>query len=110
MHNLLLGTAKHVIEIWKHLSLIDNKSFQVIQQIVDSFISPPDIGRLPYKISSGFSGFTAEQWKNWTLYFSLFSLKGTIPWQHYNCWHQFVKACFQLIRKFLDSKIYAPIN
>ena len=69
MHNLLLGTAKHVINIWKHLEIIDNKCYVIIQKKVDSFISPPDIGRVPFKIASGFAGFTAEQWKNWTLFF-----------------------------------------
>lgn len=47
MHNLLLGTAKHMIETWKCLSVIDSKTFDIIQQKVDSFTSPPDIGRLP---------------------------------------------------------------
>ena len=103
MHNLLLGTAKHVIETWKSLSVIDSKTFDAIQRKVDSFVSPPDNGRVPYKISPGFSGFTAEQWKNWTLYFSLFALKDAIPWQHYNCWLLFVKACFLLCRRTITS-------
>ena len=75
MHNLLLGTAKHVIEVCKRLSILKSKCFADIQQKVDSFIAPPDIGRIPSKISSGFSGFTTDQWKNWTLFFSLFSLQ-----------------------------------
>ena len=83
--------------------MIDSKTFDAIQRKVDSFISPPDIGRVPYKISSGFSGFTAEQWKNWTLYFSLFALKDAIPWHHYNCWLLFVKACFLLCRRTITS-------
>ena len=63
MHNLLLGTAKSITELWKSSSLLSSKHFDVIQEKVDSFIAPADIGRLPMKISSGFSGFTAEQWK-----------------------------------------------
>lgn len=103
MHNLLLGTAKHVMETWKRLSVIDSKNYDVIQKKVDSFISPPDIGRVPFKIASGFAGFTAEQWKNWTLFFSLFALKDVIPRPHYNCWHLFVKACYCLCRRSLSS-------
>lgn len=75
---------------WKCLSVIDSHDFDSIQQRVDSFVSPPDIGCVPFKIAFGFSGFTAEQWKNWTLFFALFALKGLVPWQHYNCWHLFV--------------------
>lgn len=33
------------------------------------------VGRVPSKISSSFSGFTAEQWKNWTLFFHFSHLK-----------------------------------
>lgn len=103
MHNMLLGTAKHVIETWKSLSIINSKNYDIIQEKVNSFVCPADIGRLPSKISSGFSGFTAEQWKNWIIFFSLFALKDVISWQHYNCWHLFVKACFFLCRRTISS-------
>ena len=45
------------------------------------------------------SGFTAEQWKNWMILYSLSALKDVLPWQHYNCWHLFVKVCFLLCRR-----------
>lgn len=96
MHNLWLGTAKHVIETWKNLSVLDSKTFDSIQWKVDSFVSPPDHGHVPTKIASGFAGFTVEEWRNWTLYFSLFALKDTLPRQHFNYWHLFVMACFLL--------------
>ncbi len=103
MHNLLLGTAKHITEIWKSTSILSSKDFNIIQEKVDSFVSPADIGRLPSKISSGFSGFTAEQWKNWIIFYSLFALKDVLPWQHYNCWHQFVKVCVFLCRRTITQ-------
>ena len=83
MHNLLLGTSKHVVELWKDKQVLTNKEFEELQSSVDEFVCPGDIGRLPSKISSSFGGFTAEQWKNWTCFFSLVALKGVIPWQHY---------------------------
>lgn len=61
MHNLLLGTAKHMLAIWSDMKLLDQKQLRTIQSNVDSFITPSDIGRIPGKIASGFSGFTAEQ-------------------------------------------------
>ena len=68
LHNLLLGTAKHVMDVWKRLEVINTKDYEIIQKKVDNFVCPPEIGRVPSKILSGFSGFTAEQWKNWTLF------------------------------------------
>ena len=43
MHNLLLGTAKRTIEVWKNVSILDSKCFSTIQNKVDSFISPPKL-------------------------------------------------------------------
>ena len=100
MHNLLLGTAKHMVELWKSLDLINSKCYNDIQTRVDSHVCPNDVGRIPSKISSAFSGFTGEQWKNRTMYFSLFALKGVLPWRHCNCWQIFVHACY------LPSKYY----
>ncbi len=91
MHNLLLGTAKHMLSVWKQLNLLTN-AFQDIQANVDKFITPEDLGRIPTIIASGFSGFTADQWRNWTIVFSLYSLKDILPHRHYNCWQLFVKA------------------
>lgn len=92
MHNLLLGTAKHVLSIWVSQDIIDKTQLATIQSIVDNFITPTNIGRIPLKIASGFSGFTAEQWRNWVLIFSLCSIKGCVPYRHYDCWLLFVKA------------------
>lgn len=103
MHNMLLGTSKHMLEAWKTLGILPEKSWENIQTRVNSFVTPSDVGRIPSKIASGFSGFTAEQWKNWTIYFSLFSLKDVLPSDHYNCWHIFVKACFLLCRRSITA-------
>ena len=66
---------------------------------VDQFVTPNDVGRIPGKIASGFSGFTAEQYRNWTLIFSLSALKDKLPHQHFSCWHYFVKACHLMCRR-----------
>lgn len=73
MHNLLLGTAKHMIELWK--SLNSPKQYDEVQERVDSRVCSSDIGRVPSKIASSFCGFTAEQLKNWTLFFLYFHEK-----------------------------------
>ena len=64
MHNILLGTAKYVLTVWKSTSIISESQFSDIQSKVDAFVTPTDIGGIPGKIASGFSSFTAEQWRN----------------------------------------------
>lgn len=103
MHNLLLGTAKHMVALWKSLEILTDRDFGLIQERANSFITPSNIGRVPSKIASGFSGFTAEQWKNWTVYFSLYALNGILPRPHYQCWQLFVKACFYLCRRTITT-------
>ena len=60
-------------------------------------------GRIPGKISSSFTGFTADQWKNWTLVYSLFALKGILPEEHLQCWRFFVLACKTLGKRVLTG-------
>ena len=55
--------AKHMMTLWKEKKLLHHVSLQGTQSLVDEFNVPSDIGRIPYKISSGYSSFTADQWK-----------------------------------------------
>ena len=45
------------------------------------------------------SQFTADQWRNWVLLYSLSSLKGMLPSQDYDCWLLFVKAAYVLCQR-----------
>ena len=109
MHNLYLGTAKHMMKnVWlnEKNDFISDEDFQRIQELVDSMAVPQDIGRIPGKISCSFSGFTADQWKNWTTVYSVFALKGVLPDNHLECWRHFVLACKYLGKRVLtDSDI-----
>ena len=78
MHNLYSGTGKHIIilkDIWSDKEIIHKSKFDEIQDWIDWMVVPPDIGRIPYKIKSGFSKFTADQLKNWIVYFSIIALR-----------------------------------
>ena len=73
MHNLFLGTAKYVLKtLWideefeNNAKVLSKAQLRTIQTRIDSVKPPSRLGRLPMKISSSFSGFTAEQWKSWT--------------------------------------------
>ena len=94
MHNLFLGTAKCILkDIWLPQGIISLKQLQTIQVRVNNVIVPPNIGRIPQKIASSFAEFTAEQWKNWTIIYSLYALHDILPKRHYHCWEAFVLAC-----------------
>lgn len=80
MHNLFLGTTKTVLkDIWLARGIITHSQLQGIQARVNSVVVPPTIGRIPRKIASSFAEFTAEQWKNWTMVYSLFALCDILP-------------------------------
>ena len=94
MHNLFLGTAKTMMkDIWLSTGIITHKQLDSIQLRVNKVIVPPNVGRIPSKIASSFAEFTAEQWKNWTIIYSLFALRDILPQAHYRCWESFVLAC-----------------
>ena len=63
MHNLLLGTAKHITTLWKNLDLLTNNDLCAIQEKVDNIKVLAKLGRISHKISSNFSSLTADQWK-----------------------------------------------
>lgn len=103
MHNLLLGTSKHMLEVWVKLDLLTTSSFDIIEKAASLLSCPNDVGRLPLKIGSSFSGFTADQWKMWTLAYSAVVLKGVIPDNHLVVWLLFVRACTILCSRVLKK-------
>ena len=93
MHNLYIGTAKHILkDVWIEQGLITDRDMKLIQSRVDSIQVPNYVGRIPLKIASSFSGFTADQLKNWTNLFSLMALRDILPSDHLQCWAHFVPA------------------
>lgn len=100
MHNLFLGTAKHVTKniLFSQVSpLISDPNYHsLIQEKVDKCIVPSTFGRIPHEVASKCSSFTADQWKAWTNVFSLYSLHDLLESEHFNCWHLFVHASLLL--------------
>ena len=94
MHNLFCGTAKYYVHhIWLKHSLLTSANFEVIQDRINRTVIPPDVGRIPSKILSGFSSLTADQLKNWTVYYSLIALRGMLIGDDLEVWRHFVLAC-----------------
>lgn len=73
MHNLFLGTTKHILkDVWMGSNpVITSSNLHSIQDGIDSMHVPIDIGRIPRKIETGFSGCTADQYKNWVTLYSI---------------------------------------
>lgn len=106
MHNLFLGSAKRFFKavLVDHLAISDSQ-FNLIQTRVDSFSVPSGIGHIPLKIQSGFASFTADQWKNWVLYYSIIilSLRDVLIGHALECWRHFVLACRVLCCKSISE-------
>ena len=93
MHNLFLGTAKKVFQMWVDQSILSKKQLAEIEKRIGTFDVPSDIGRLPKTFSCNSGSYTAEQWKNWTLIYSMYCLNNILPNDHFRCWQTFVLAC-----------------
>ena len=65
-------------------------------------VVPSGLGRLPVSINTG-NFLTAEQWMNWTIYFSVFCLGDLLPHTHIECWRKFVLACRRLVQFSISS-------
>ena len=66
MHNLFTGTTKHMLKnIWLNDAdcRINGNDMKKIQEQIDQFRTPSFIGKIPHRIFSSFSNFTADQWK-----------------------------------------------
>jgi len=103
MHNLLLGSSKHMMEVWTKLGLLNNSNLNEVEKVVSNISCPQDVGRLPLKIGSSFYGFTADQWRTWTTIYSPIALKGVIPDNHLRIWLLFVRACCILCARIIHK-------
>ena len=50
MHNLFLGTAKHIMNIWIQQNILTKSTMADIQHVIDDMNIPTDLGRIPGKI------------------------------------------------------------
>lgn len=103
MHNLFLGTAKYMFKHWVAEGILNKKDLETLEKRIDGLEVSVDIGRLPKVISSNYGSYTAEQWKNWTLVYSVYVLKGVLPEHHFKCWQSFVLACKYLCKPIVSN-------
>ena len=92
MHNLFLGTAKYVFKLWAE-NVFSKEQLKELTKKIEELNSATSIGRIPRKIGSNYGNYTAEEWKNWTLTFSMYALYGILPDNQLQVWERFVLAC-----------------
>lgn len=101
MHNLYLGTCKLCFEIWVEDKILTKTDLKTIENSIELFQLPCDVGRIPSQISSCHGSFTAIQWKHWITIYSAVVLKGVLDPQHLQCWLLYVQACALLCRNVI---------
>ena len=88
-----MGTAKLItFDTLIGRKILTKEALTKIKDRLSKTIVPSGLGRLPTSISTGVF-LTAEQWQNWTLYFSIYCLHGLIPPEQLECWRHSVLAC-----------------
>ena len=92
MHNLFLGTSKYVFKLWAE-NVLSKGQLKELSKKIEELNTATSIGRIPWKIGTNYGNYTAEEWKNWTLTFSMYALYGIIPDNHLRVWERFVLAC-----------------
>ena len=94
MHNLFLGTAMFVMQFWIANDILTKQQLACIGISVAQHKAPRSVGRLATKISSGFAGFSADQWCNWTIIYSVIALRTVLPPQHLQYWLLLKRALY----------------
>ena len=104
MHNLFLGTAKKMIDIWVKREKMNKKTFPKIDEIIaTAFSVPGDVGRVPNHFASNWGCFTAHQWMMWTLIYSQFVLEEVLHEEDWQCWMIFVKAVKKIVKPVVSQ-------
>lgn len=67
------------MKMWLDFKVLHSDQLVLIQKKVDSVNAASNIRAIPRKIASSFGGFTAEQWTNWSIFFSIFALADILP-------------------------------
>ena len=103
MHNLLLGTGKHMFKVWMKMGILNVHNLEEIERMSSLICTPCSVGRLPMNILSNYGGFKAAQWQAWITIYSPVVLKGLIDDNHLKCWLLFVRACCILTQRIVQK-------
>ncbi|XP_057311059.1 uncharacterized protein LOC130648935 [Hydractinia symbiolongicarpus] len=103
MHNLYLGTAKHVFKTWIEIGVLTSDKLKCIDDKMKKVKVPTDVGRIPGNMSDCYKSMKADEWRHWTHIYSCFCLKDVIPDNHLNMWLIFVAACNKICTRSITA-------
>jgi hypothetical protein len=108
MHCLFLGIARWIVKrIWVDEGILNQQSLIKIQQKMDEFQIPSDLGRIPGKIhcGEGFSNFTADQWRIFFTIYATVSLWSHLSGHDRKILHHFVRICRIFVSRILETDV-----
>ena len=82
--------------------ILHAEALSKIESRLKKTVVPAGLGRVPVSINHGHF-LTADQWKNWTIYFSIFCVGDLISKEKLECWRHFVLACRRLCKFSLTN-------
>ena len=106
MHCLFLGIAKWIVtRLWIEGGRLTQKNLETMQNRAKLIKVPVDIGRIPNKIAmeEGFSGFTADQWKSFTLVYATSITWDLLQESDRTILANFVRACNILVCRTISK-------
>ncbi|KAK3109075.1 hypothetical protein FSP39_022559 [Pinctada imbricata] len=92
-----------VFKLWVENGVLTPKHLETIEGRLSEVNASTDIGRIPTHISGNYGVFSAAEWKNWTVSFSLYALCGLLPQDDYRCWEKFVLVCRILCKPYITK-------
>ena len=84
LNNLMLGVAKHTFFTWIAIGLLDEKGLEAINNFQKQIKIPSKVGRLAASMSKVYKLMKKDEWKNWTLIYSMICLRDILPMRHVN--------------------------
>jgi hypothetical protein len=108
MHCLFLGVAHWIVKrLWIDSGKLGKSDLEEMEKRTNSIKVPADLGRIPHKIATGegFSGFTADQWKNFILIYAIPLMWDLLGDSDQEILNNFVRACSLLVCRIIDDNV-----
>ena len=108
MHCLFLGIAHWIVKrLWIDENKISKADLKLMEKWAKQIKLPSDLSQIPYKIATGegFSGFTANQWKNFVLIYAIPLMWDLLNGSNWEILNNFVRACSLLVCRTIDDDV-----
>lgn len=102
MHNIFLGTAKHMFKVWIKNNIITKNHSEVLTKLQKSVSVPSGQGRIACNIISTYKRMKADEWKNFVLIYSSVCLKEILSVEQFKHWCLFINCCSIICQKSIS--------